>query len=72
MGLIGAKFKITGDLTVEKKAWAYIRPDGSFLVDSSFTDEAHALAVGMGWPTEDEVAQAKAQGFRAQLVTVLV
>lgn len=52
-------------------SWAFVKPDGHILVDSSFTDEAHAWQVGLGWPSEEEIADAKKRGFRVIQVTVI-
>lgn len=53
------------------RMWAFRRPDGSILADSSFTSEADAWCIGLGWPSDGEIEEAKARGFRVMMVSVL-
>lgn len=58
------------DLTLGTTCWAVCWPDGRMLADSTFTDEAHAWQVALGWPSAEEIAYAQAQGVVACRVTV--
>jgi hypothetical protein len=48
----------------EYRVWAIIGP-GGVVADSDFQDEAAAWRVVLGWPDADDIAAAKARGFRA-------
>lgn len=54
------------------EAWAFIRPDGSFLVDSSFEDEKQVWMVGLGWPSLDEIESFKKSGYRVERLKVYI
>lgn len=45
--------------------WAIVWPDGGVLADSNFRDEAHAWTIALGWPSDEEIADAKARGYKA-------
>lgn len=53
-----------------KQIWAMFRPDGTFLADSDFKNEMDAWKVGLGWPSESEIEDAKKQGYRVVLCTL--
>jgi len=46
------------------KGWAVIRPGGPRFVQEG-GDEADAWMVALGWPSDAEIAYAKAHGARA-------
>ena len=54
------------------EAWAFIRPDGSYLVDSSFFDEKQAWMIGLGWPTPDEIEHRKKEGYKVKRIKVYI
>ena len=53
------------------KCWAIIKPDGNVVADSTFDSEHAAWFVVLGWPSDDEIEDAKRRGFRAARVTVM-
>lgn len=54
------------------RALAYIRPDGSIVVDSRFKTESDVWQICAGWPDDDEVEDLKQEGFRVVECDVLV
>jgi hypothetical protein len=42
-----------------RHVWTAILHDGTLIADSSFSDEAHAWQVALGWPSDEEIAEAK-------------
>ena len=46
--------------------WGWIRPDGSFVVDSSLTSESDAWQIALGWPDKDEIEAAKCAGWQVR------
>lgn len=56
---------------IAREAWGVIRPDGTVLVDSHFKNEATAWQVALGWSDDEEIEEAKAKGYRAELFTVV-
>lgn len=53
------------------RAWAIIQPDGEMYIDTKFEDEAHAWTVCLGWPSEEEIEERKAEGWQARIVSIL-
>lgn len=51
-------------------AWAVEDPAGQVLADSTFRDEAHAWQVALGWPSEEEISDAKRRGYKAYLAEI--
>lgn len=49
---------------MKRSAYAFIRDDGSFLIDTNFESEVDAWDVGLGWPSQAEIDAAKAKGAR--------
>lgn len=54
------------------RAWVIIKPDGDIVLDSDFKSELDAWKVGLGWPSDDEIEQAKKDGYRAVMATVII
>lgn len=54
------------------QAWAIIKPNGDILLDSSFANEAHAWQIALGWPSDQEIDEAKKNGYRAVFAAVVV
>lgn len=54
------------------RAWAIIKPNGDILLDSTFEYEADAWRVALGWPDDQEIEEAKKNGFRAVFASVIV
>ncbi|MDD5688511.1 MAG: hypothetical protein PHE88_11850 [Elusimicrobia bacterium] len=54
------------------QAWAIIKPNGDILLDSDFANESHAWQIALGWPSDDEIAEAKNNGYRAVFAAVVV
>ena len=51
--------------TLNRAAWGWIRPDGSFVVDSQMEDEDHCWQIGLGWPdARREIEEAKRKGWK--------
>ena len=53
------------------QTWAFIKPDGHILLDSQFETEADAWQIGLGWPGQQEIEDAKARGYRVIRVSVI-
>lgn len=53
-------------------SWAAVWPDGTVLVDNRFLNEADTWKIALGWPTEQEIEEAKKRGMRVCKVTVVV
>lgn len=53
------------------QSWALIKPDGHILLDSQFETDADAWQIGLGWPREDEIEDAKKRGYRVVRVSVI-
>ena len=51
-------------------AWAIIRPNGDVVLDSAFKTARDAWEVVLGWPAEDEIDAAKAEGYRVVFASV--
>lgn len=45
--------------------WAIVSPAGAVHADTDFRDENHAWQIVLGWPTEQEITDAKEDGYRA-------
>jgi hypothetical protein len=61
---------MTDDLVLT--GWALRRTDGSMVVQlGSDIDEAAIWKIGLGWPTDEEIAWAKQHGARAYRCRVL-
>jgi len=54
------------------RAWAIVKPDGEILLDSEFKSEADAWKICLGWPGDGEIEEAKINGYRAVLATVII
>lgn len=52
--------------------WALIWPDGRLFIDTEAACPADCWRVGLGWPNDAEIAEAKAKGVRCVLVKVFV
>ena len=52
--------------SLNRSAWGWIRPDGSFVVDSQMEDEDHhCWQIGLGWPEAPrEIEEAKRKGWK--------
>ena len=53
-----------------RSAWGWIRPDGSFVVDSQMEDEGHCWQLALGWPAQEEIDNAKRTGWTVCKFTV--
>jgi hypothetical protein len=54
------------------RSWAIVKPDGEILLDSEFKNEADAWQIVLGWPGDGEIEEAKKNGYRAVLATVII
>ena len=63
-----AKWK---DLKITR-AWAIIKPNGDILLDSDFKDEAQAWQIALGFPSGEEIEEAKARGYRSAFAAVVI
>jgi hypothetical protein len=53
----------------ERRMWAVVMVDGSIVTGSDFRNEADAWRVALGWPDEEEIAEAKKRGAFSVLGT---
>jgi hypothetical protein len=54
------------------KVWAFIRPDGTILADSTFATADDAWRVGLGYPPPEEIEEHKRLGYRVEQVDVTI
>lgn len=63
------------------EAWAFVVPeakpgesykagDKQVLADSTFRDADHAWEIGLGWPSREEIEEAKKRGCRVVRVRI--
>jgi len=56
----------------EIKIWAFIGEGGEILADSTWLNSDDAYRVGLGWPSREEIKEAKDNGARAVLCTLTI
>ena len=52
-------------------AWGCLGPSGELTINSSFEDESHVWDIVFGWPSEEEIAKAKAEGWKVKEFEVI-
>lgn len=57
-------------MTEKIETWAIVFPNNRVVADCDFMDEAHAWTVALGWPSDEEIEDAKRKGYRAMLLTI--
>ena len=55
----------------EWTCWAFVSGDGSMTADSGFTSPDAAWKIGLGWPDEEDIQEAKKRGCRVCRVRVM-
>ena len=53
------------------KVWAMIAPNGEIIAGSDFRDEEHTWQIGLGWPSAEEIAEAKKKGYVVKQLTLI-
>lgn len=64
--------KVGWKIKKSRIVWAFIRPDGNVLADSTFLTEEDVWRIGLGWPSNLEIEEAKRLGYVVRQIEVYV
>jgi hypothetical protein len=52
--------------------YAFCQPDGHVLADTKFESESEAWIVGLGWPSAEEILDARRRGYSVRVVELKI